>query len=171
MTKRIDTMKRDMQLLDEHLQKEAWRRHTYVTEILKREPSAITKAAIEPLISEVAAMLGEEVRGDESTSAAGASARPLAPSSSTVCRWIFYSVRSGNDVRVLVSATHRRGNRTPRLRPEVAEAIERHVLDSYMTPNRYSAKDIYALVVNELKIANSRREAPQPLDQKHLQRD
>jgi putative transposase len=157
--KRMDGMKRDFQLLDEKLQIEARRRQAYVTEILKRAPTSITKTAIEPLILEVAAMRGEYASSsDDEIARNGSVSKRSAPSPSTVCRWISCWLRSGRDIRVLVSATHRRGNVTPRLRPEVAEAIERHVMDAYMTPERFRAKDILALVVNELAAINSRRE-------------
>lgn len=164
---RLETMRRNFDILNVNAQEEARRRLAYVTRILEMNPPKITKKVIASLIPLIAAKINGRVNVGPPSAGQNDSCRidfqRKAPSASAVCSWIAYYRRSGRDIRALVSASHRKGNRNPRFHPQVTEIIDQVLSEEYMSLNRKAPKDIWSLVANQISEINVTREANKKL--------
>ncbi len=159
---RTEQMRRDFDALDETQKREARRRLAYVKGILETRPRAITQSVVATLIPQVAAAMGEwvePVSRVQPETTESRDDRRRAPSASSVCRWIGLWDRADGDIRILVDATHRRGNRRRRLHQDVVEAIDGFVSELFMSRPGNPAKDVWAAVVNYINELNQTREA------------
>lgn len=146
---------------------EARRRYKYVSAVLSKGVKKLTKNTLGPLIKEVAALIKD----------------PNSPSWSTLYNWVRAYMKSGEDIRVLVPATNKRGNTKPkysgrRLKnyterdnekaEEVKQAIKFIVGVKFLTPQRNSVMETYRFLEGHIKDLNKFRKekdklpTPQP---------
>lgn len=125
----------DLTALNPKERDEFERRYAYVAATAGVRP--LTKAVLDPVIRSVAESIGDSDP----------------PHWNTLYRWRRAVDAAGGDLRVLVPAYWRRGNRHRRLQPEVLRVIDQEVRKLYLTPERRSAKRCWEAVrkcLNEL---------------------
>ena len=158
---RLEQMRRDFEALDERSKVEARRRLLYVKEVLAAGPRSLTQASLKPLLPPIAESIGERIGPlavrERVTPYVVAPSQRRAPSASSVCRWISLWRRSGEDIRVLVGATHRRGNRKRRLQQEVIDSIDFHIRAVFMGRPRNTARDVWDNVISDIRDINLTR--------------
>lgn len=80
----------------------------------------------------------------------GAAFQEGIPGQSTVYYWkLIWDLIGGKDIRYLVFAEHKRGNRKPRLEAEVRTIIQEKILLCYLTPQRHLVKTVSDAVAGE----------------------
>jgi putative transposase len=138
----------DLNLLDEDLRKETKKRYAYVYEISKRGLTKLTGQTLKPLIEEVRRIIGD----------------PSPPSWITLYRWHKRFLTSGEDVRALIPALKRRGNRCRKFSggdPEKAEAvvkiINEVINEKYLSRRRPTVASVCAAVYAKINSANQYR--------------
>jgi putative transposase len=152
----------DLSILDEDDPKqkkrkeETRRKYRYVNEILTSSVSKLTKESLEPLINEVAFRIED--------------AEP--PSWSTIYNWVRAYLKAGEDIRVLIPATDKRGNTKPmysgtRLKKytekdkekaeEVARIISLVVQEKYLSRQRHSILATHRFLEGRIKEINKFR--------------
>ncbi len=97
-----EQMRRDFEALDENSKAEARRKLVYVQGVLAAEPRSLTQVNVKPLIPAIAASLGERIGNAPETPTTDPYVIPVkqrrAPSASSICRWIGFWQRSGEDI-------------------------------------------------------------------------
>lgn len=124
----------------EPIQQETKRRYGYVQALIHQGHIVFTKPSIEPLIQEIAQIIGDKQ-----------------PPSSTSCyRW-YKKYKQANDIRALIPAQHRKG-RTPAQLTPIAQKILIDTVDmAYKQSPQASIKNIYASYIGALSIENATR--------------
>jgi putative transposase len=145
---------------------EARRRYKYVNAVLKRASLKLTKEVLDPLIQEVALSIGDLTQ----------------PSWSTLYNWVRAYRNSNEDIRVLVPATNRRGNRKPmysgtRLNEytekdkekaeEVTQVVDLVVRERYLSTQRLSVLETYRFLEGYIKEINKFRKEEDKLPTPH----
>lgn len=128
----------DFTQLPENLREEAKRRHCYVSKVLKLSPNKQTAKTLKPIISQVA----QEIDDLKS------------PSWQTLCRWYKNYLASDKDIRALVPLYSARGNRQPRLNPEVRQIINDAIKSVYLNPTQAQGIDVYERVIISINHSN-----------------
>lgn len=82
---------------------------------------------------------------------------PAPPRTSTFCTWYGIWERTGGDLRALVPAVHRRGNRQPKLDPEVMRFLEQAIDEVALRPEFSTSADVHAMVVERIATINAGR--------------
>ena len=116
-------------------------REQYLKEIDRRQPIAITKASMEPLIRSVS----ERIHDDKP------------PGWLTLWRDYRKWLAAGRDVRAIILRYADRGKRGTRSLPEVQIVSERVIDELYMTPERKRVPEVHLEIVRRLGEANQLR--------------
>lgn len=111
-------------------------RVTYLKEIDRQQPIAVTQRTIQPLVRSVSDRIGD--------------AKP--PGWRTVCRDYRKWVCAGRDIRAIVLRHGDRGNRSSRLPPEVKIISDQVIEDLYMTPERKRVPEVHLEIVRRVGI-------------------
>lgn len=135
----------DHTLSDEELKKEAKRKEEYVKECMVRLPNRCSGKALEPIIAEVAARRGE-----------------APPSANSVYRWRKKYVAGGMDIRALYELHVNKGNRTPRLDPEVYGIVDRVVHTDYLNTEKITIAEACERIEESIDQDNSFRPPGSP---------
>lgn len=145
---------------------ETRRKYKYVSEVLARDVPTLTKEVLDPLINELATLIND----------------PKPPCWSTLYKWVRAYVKAGEDIRVLVPETNKRGNTKPmysgrRLRVyteqdkekarEVSQVIAFVVQEKYLTPARHSVLETYKFLEGYIKEINKFRKEADKLPTPH----
>lgn len=90
----------------------------------------------------------------------------VAPNPSTVMDWKAKYIRSGNDIRSLISQSHKRGNRSLRYPKEVEHFVGKAIEKKYMCQERGTFQDVLAhalvTVLRENKLRPDTEQLPLP---------
>lgn len=103
-----DNLEREIAALPEPSRRELDRRRAYIRAVEEEGVVTLTDRSLSGLIRHVADLVGD--------------ARP--PHWTTLYRWVTRLRKASGDVRALIPAIHRRGNRTRRLDGEVIRLID-----------------------------------------------
>lgn len=163
----------DLSVLDEKDPKQkkrkeqAKRRYRYVSEVLAKGLSKLTQETLDPLIAQVALLIND----------------PHPPCWSTLYNWVRAYIGSGEDIRVLIPATDKRGNRKPRYSgtrlkkytekdkqkaEEAAKVVELVVREKFLSLQRNSVLETHRFLESRIKEINKFRKeqdrlpTPQP---------
>ena len=133
----------DFTELPPELKEEAKRRYRYVSRVLNTTPNKRTAKTLEPIIS----LVSKEIEDDKP------------PSWLTLYRWLKKYSSSGEDIRSLVPLHSAKGNRQPRLNPEVRQIIKNAIDQVYLNTTQAEGADVYDRVIIEINQSNRLREA------------
>ncbi len=136
--KLLKKLERDLSAYPPELVAVAKVRLQYVKEIDRRQPMAVTERTIEPLIRSVSEQIDDR--------------EP--PSWRTVCRDYRKWLAAGRDIRAIIFQYANRGNRIPRMPPEVKTIIDQAILDLYMTPERKRVPEVHLEILHRLNGEN-----------------
>lgn len=103
-----DNLDREIAALPEPSRRELGRRHAYIRAVEEEGVLTLTDRSLSGLIRHVAGLVGDE--------------RP--PHWTTLYRWVTRLRKASGDIRALIPAIHRRGNRTRRFDSDVIRLIE-----------------------------------------------
>ncbi|MGO9437181.1 MAG: hypothetical protein ACLP00_23150 [Terracidiphilus sp.] len=146
--KLAERLKRDISTYPPELIALAQVRMQYAKEIDRLQPIAITQRTIEPLIRSVSERIDDK--------------KP--PGWRTVCRDYRKWLTAGRDIRAIVFQHANRGNRIPRMSPEVKGIIDEVVADLYMTEERKRVPEVHLEILRRIDDENKFR----PSDSKLL---
>jgi putative transposase len=132
---------RDLSAYPPELSALARTREQYLKEIDRRQPIAITKASMEPLIRSVS----ERIHDDKP------------PGWLTVWRDYRKWIAAGRDIRAIVLRHADRGQRGTRSLPDTQIVSERVIDELYMTPERKRVPEVHLEIVRRLTEANQFR--------------
>jgi len=141
--KLAEKLKRDLSTYPPELVALAQVRIQYVKEIERRQPIAVTQRTIEPLIRSISEQINDT--------------KP--PNWRTVCRDHRKWLAAGRDIRAIISHHANRGNRIPRMPPEVKAISEQVLADLYMTPERKRVPEVHLEILRRLNDENEFRSA------------
>lgn len=116
-----------LESFDERQLAEARRRMAYIAVFQEETNCSLSKAVIKPILARVAATLGD----------------PRPPSFSSFCKWFRRWTVAGGDLRSLIPATHRRGNRKSRLSAEMDAIIDEHIETIHNTAERPAVFEVH----------------------------
>jgi putative transposase len=139
--KLIKKLERDLSAHPQELVAVAQVRLQYVKEIDRQQPMAVTQRTIEPLIRSVSEQIDDR--------------EP--PSWRTVCRDYRKWLAAGRDIRAIILQHANRGNRIPRMPPEVKAIVDQVILDLYMTPERKRVPEVHLEILHRLNSENTFR--------------
>lgn len=131
---------RDLDSLNSTERKALDRRLAYVRAVAREEPVSRTEAGLGPIIEAIAKELGDEP-----------------PHWGTVCRWLRDHRTGQGDPRALVPAYGRRGNRNPRIDPEVERLVTEGLDIRYLTEERGGAEAARDFVLTSIELRNKFR--------------
>lgn len=131
----------DLSALPEDEQNEVLRRLAYVKLVEKPEMAKTGKKLVAASIA-----IGAEKLGDE---------RP--PSVATVYNWLKAYRNASGDACALIPRKRRRGNRTPRVHPEVRALLDDLIKERILITARPRAPDVYPALVVEINRLNRLR--------------
>ena len=131
----------DHTLSDKDLKDEAKRKEEYVKACLAKIPNRCSGKVLEPIIAEIATK-----RGDAKI-----------PSFSTVYRWRKEYIEGGMDIRALYPLHVNKGNRTPRLNPDVYAIIDQVIHTEYLNTERISIADTCERIEDKIDLDNKFR--------------
>jgi putative transposase len=146
------------------LKEEAKRRYRYVEEVLKRQPTSLTKESLGPVIDKISREINDL----------------SPPSTITLYRWASLLLKCGDDIRLLIPLTGKRGNRTRKFghkckRPdadgdtpkvgdgnhemanEVSGIVDDTINEAFMTRERLSVETTYDLIEARIRKINGSR--------------
>jgi putative transposase len=146
------------------LKEEAKRRYKYVREVLDRRLTKFTDGSLTPIINKISQEIND----------------PSPPSTITLYRWSKLLLKCGDDIRLLVPLTGKRGNRTRKFggndkggeedgdeqKPhkgdcgkadEVADIVNELIKEVFLTEERPSVETTYDLIVARITKLNRRR--------------
>jgi putative transposase len=132
---------RDLSTYPPELAALARTREQYLKEIDWRQPIAITKASMEPLIRSVS----ERIHDDKP------------PGWLTVWRDYRKWIAAGRDVRAIILRYADRGKRGTRSLPDTRIVSERVIDELYMTPERKRVPEVHLEIVRQISEANQLR--------------
>lgn len=148
----------DLSLLGENLRQQTRRRQAYVREVGARKLTKLTAETVAPVIDDVSKELGDE----------------SPPSWVTLYRWCRQYWASGGDVRALVPAYRKRGNRRRKFSgrdSDKAEAtvkiIERVIAEKYLSKHRPTVESVYDAVCAQIIGTNRFRDPDDRLSLPH----
>ncbi|WP_043359664.1 DDE-type integrase/transposase/recombinase [Belnapia sp. F-4-1] len=131
--------------MPEHMKQQAWMRRDYATALQENTELGCPQNARE-VIKAV-----HERRKSEAQGRGDAFREPI-PGMSTAYYWkLIWDLTSGKDIRYLVFAEHKRGNRKPRFDTQVQDIIRDKILVRYLTPQRHLVKTVHDAVVGECR--------------------
>ena len=133
----------DFTQLPSELREESKRRYRYIERVLSNNILKRTESNLKPIIDQVAIEIEDS--------------QP--PSWLTLWRWLKDYESSGRDIRSLVPKYVSKGNRQPRLNPEVRKIISKVIEQVYLKPSQASGADVYERVIIEINQSNRLREA------------
>jgi putative transposase len=131
-------LRRDLSAYPPKLIELAQVRVQYLKEIDRRQPIPIVQRTIEHLISSVAK------QHDDATP----------PGWRTICRDYRKWIATGRDIRAIIPRHADRGNRVPRVLPEVKAIVDQVIAELYMTPERKRVPEVYLEILRRLSDAN-----------------
>lgn len=140
-------MKSDYALTNEDLKNEADRKEKYVKEYMDRKPKCCSGKVLEPIIDDVAKRIGD--------------GNP--PSPSTLYRWIKEYRDGGLDKRALFPLYVNRGNRTPRLDPEIYAIIDKVINQQFLHTDEISVAEACERIEDLIDIDNKFRQPDKQL--------
>lgn len=132
----------DFTQMPTELREEAKRRYKYVERVLESNISKKNESELKPIIEQVS----NEVED------------PQPPSWLTLYRWLKDYEASGRNIRSLVPKHLAKGNRQPRLHPEVQKLVEKAINQVYLKPEQAQGTDVYDRVIIEINQSNRFRE-------------
>lgn len=180
----------DLTLLDEAdpRRPEFERRRAYVRAVMKENPRVFTDATLLPIIQRVGAALGEyplaefrQLPAAEKVSVLRKSV--VQPSYSGVWKWVKRYRQSGEDERVLVSATKGRGNRRRKFSgrtkdqagpvndhrtTRVAELLNQSIEEVFLQEQRFTVSSVYDDLVVKIADENEHRDKQDQLPRPHI---
>lgn len=133
----------DFTQMPTELREEAKRRYKYVERVLASNLPKKNESELTPIIRQVSSEIQD----------------PQPPSWLTLYRWLKDYEASGRNIRSLVPKHLAKGNRQPRLHPEVQKIIEKAINQVYLKPNQAEGTDVYDRVIIEINQSNRLREA------------
>ncbi|MGQ4646628.1 hypothetical protein [Lyngbya aestuarii] len=133
----------DFTQLPSELREESKRKYRYIERVLSNNILKRTESNLKPIINQVALEIEDS--------------QP--PSWLTLWRWLKDYEASGQDIRSLVPKYVSKGNRQPRLNPEVRKIISKAIEQVYLKPSQASGADVYERVIIEINQSNRLREA------------
>lgn len=86
-----------------------------------------------------------------------------APHFTTVANWIRVYQDAGNDIRALVNRERGKGNRSPRIHPDVEEMVEDLIKTRFLTPERVPASSLRKELKGMVALKNAMRLAGEKL--------
>jgi putative transposase len=138
----------DLSLLDDDIRERTKRRHTYVRTIQTRKLTKITKETLEPIIEKISKQVGDITP----------------PSWLSLYRWYKQFQESGEDVRSLVPAYKKRGNRNRKFsggdmeKSEIIiNIIDKIIAERYLTRHRPTIESVCAAVYARIASENQFR--------------
>ena len=138
---------RDLSSYPLNLVRLAQTRVQYLKEIDRRQPMAITRKTMEPLIRSVA----EEVKDTKP------------PGWRTLARDYRKWRKTGRDIRSIISRFSDRGRRGGRMHPEVLAISEQVIEELYMTAERKRVPEVHLEIVRRVSDRNKFRPETEPL--------
>lgn len=148
----------DLGMLEDDLRERTKRRHRYVREINAQKVNKLTKETLAPLIEKVSEELGD----------------PVPPSWLTLYRWYKQCQASDHDIRALVPAFKRRGNRRCKLSggdaekaAAIAKIIDDVIAEKYLNPCRPTIESVCDTVYARIDNANHYRSPEDQLSLPH----
>lgn len=126
----------------------ARRKLKYVKAIIAANLMTVKPQTINEVIDAVAKQINDEKK----------------PHWTTVYRWHRDYLESDSDVRALSTNRKRKGNRLPRLRPEVQDIIDDVINNYYLTRERPSIKSTYTQICMRIQESNDFRESDDQLN-------
>lgn len=145
-----DNLDRDIAALSEPSRRELDRRRAYIRAVEEEGVLTLTDRSLSGLIRHVAELVDD--------------ARP--PHWTTLYRWVTRLRKASGDVRALIPAIHRRGNRTRRLAGEVIRLIDEGLEQRFLKRERPPARNAHDYVVrmvddmNQIAAPGARLRAP-----------
>jgi putative transposase len=133
----------DFTQIPTELREEAKRRYKYVERVLESNVLKKNESELKPIIERVA----NEIEDSQP------------PSWLTLYRWLKDYSASGKNIRSLVPKHLAKGNRQPRLHPEVEKIVEKAIHQVYLKPEQAQGTDVYDRVIVEINQSNRLREA------------
>ncbi|MBC7905601.1 MAG: DDE-type integrase/transposase/recombinase [Rhodospirillaceae bacterium] len=133
-----DNLDREIAALPEPSRRELDRRQAYVRAIEEEGVLTLTDRSLSGLIRHVAELMGDE--------------RP--PHWTTLYRWVTRLRKASGDIRALVPAIHRRGNRTRRLDSDVIRLIDEGLDQRFLKRERAPARSAHDYVVRMIDDMN-----------------
>ncbi len=131
----------DFTQIDSDLKSKAYIREKYVLAVLKQIPGQRSKEVLLQSIEQVSQEIND--------------ANP--PSHITLYRWVRDYDNSGKDIRSLIPNYKARGNRKPKLVPEVHKIIESAIKLIYLNPARATVDAVYDEVIFQIYKENKQR--------------
>ena len=141
--KLAEKLQRDISAYPSELVALAQLRLQYLKEIDRRQPIAISRRTLEPLVQSVADRIKE--------------IKP--PNWRTVCRDYRKWLAAGRDIRAIILRHANRGNRVPRMPLEVNTISDQVILELYMTPERKRVPEVHLEILRRLNEENKFRPA------------
>lgn len=180
----------DLTLLDEAdpRRPEFERRRAYVRAVMKKRPRVFTKATLLPIIEEVGAALGEYPHTEFLQLSAAEKVSILRktkvqPCFSAVWKWVKRYRQSGEDERVLVSATKARGNRRRKFSGKtkdkvgpiddyrslrIVQLLNQSIEEVFLQEQRFTVQAVYDDLVVKIADENENRDPQDQLPQPHI---
>jgi len=146
----------DVHLLPEGERAEAWRRYRLIAPLLEWAPEARTRQAIEAYLSSPA---GVSLAGERT----GRGGEEKAVSRGSVERYLRAYEASGGDIRALVPAAGRGGGGHARVGAELEEVIQEVLGECRAAPAQRTARAVYFLVVERVRVRNQGRPAAEQM--------
>jgi putative transposase len=131
----------DFTTLSTELKEPTKRRFAYIKRVLELNIKKLNISKLKPIIEQVSNEINDT--------------HP--PSALTVHRWFTDYLASGQDIRALIPKHLAKGNRQPRLQPEVRTIINNTISQVYLKPEQASGTDVYNRVVIEINQCNRLR--------------
>ena len=153
----------DFEFLPLYLRQEAWRRYELLRPLLALSAKERSRKAIIGYLETFKKSLTP-------TPIRNTTRPPLgqAISASSLERWLKAFIASGSDLRALVPATYRQGNKgVPRLDTDLEKLIEQVLGECEAEPKHRTTQTVYAMVVNRVANSNREREADKQLKLPH----
>jgi hypothetical protein len=164
------------------------RRRSYVRAVTKAKPTVLTKATLLPIIEKIGKTLDEYPLAEFRKLSAAEKVKiksktQLQPSFSTVWRWVKRYRQSGEDERVLVSATKAQGNRRRKFSgrtkdntepaddqrsARVVELLNQSIEEVFMQEQRFTVQAVYDDLVVKIAAENENRDPTNQLPRPHI---
>lgn len=128
----------DFTQIPTELREEAKRRYKYVERVLESNVLKKNESELKPIIERVA----NEIEDSQP------------PSWLTLYRWLKDYSASGKNIRSLVPKHLAKGNRQPRLHPEVEKIVEKAIHQVYLKPEQAQGTDVHDRVIVEINQSN-----------------